>query len=44
MNAHEKLVELLKKECDDSGMTYEDWDEHMRKILARTVRQQDGEG
>lgn len=40
MNAHEKLIELLKKEQEESGMTYEDWDEHMRKILARAVRQQ----
>lgn len=42
MNAHEKLVELLKKEQEDSDMTWEEWEEHMRYILARAVKGSEG--
>ncbi len=37
MDAHEKLVELLKQEHDDSGMTGPEWDEHMRGIARRAT-------
>lgn len=42
MNAHEKLVELLKKEQEDSDVTWEEWEEHMRCILARAVKGSEG--
>lgn len=42
MNAHEKLIELLKKEQEDSGMTWEEWEEHMRYILALAVKGSEG--
>jgi hypothetical protein len=39
MNAHEKLVELLAKDKDDSGLTWQEWEDHMRTVLARAVEE-----
>lgn len=41
MNAHEKLIELLAKEQEDSGLTPDEWEEHMRLVLARAVMEPD---
>lgn len=37
MNAHEKLVELLAKDKEDSGLTWQEWEDHMRTVLARAM-------
>lgn len=44
MNAHEKLVELLKKDEEATEQEWQDWEDHLRKILARAVREIAEEG
>ena len=39
MNAHERLLELLTKAEEAPPEEWSDWEAHMRRILARAVKE-----